>query len=408
MNLRQRIASWLAPESRAVRVKDLESMMGPRASSGEPVSARSAEGVATVYACVSAIAETIGSLPLHVYRRSEDGSRERATDHPLHRLLHDQPNPWQSAVEFREMLTAHVLLRGNAYALRRYDSEGRLTALVPIHPDAVTVSVAGGDRLVYDVSDKGGRRRYLSDEVFHLRGRSDDGIVGRSPIEVARDAVGLAQVQNRFAGRLLRQSARPTGLLTVEGRISDEEAKRLLRGWQDTYSLDATNPNGIGILTAGMKFVPLAISNADAQFIEQQAFAVEEIARIFRCPPTIIGAQRDATYSASVALAQHFVTYGLRRHLVAWEQAIHRQLMTERTRRDHFVEHALDGLLRGDPKTRADMYHLGLADGWLAVNEVRRLENLPPVPGGDVPTPRTLPGPQGQLTGEQPAPSRGT
>ena len=408
MSLRQRIASWLAPESRAVTLADLESMVGPRASSGEPVSPSSAEGVATVYACVSAIAETIGSLPLHVYRRSEDGSRERATDHPLHALLHDAPNPWQSAVEFREMLTAHVLLRGNAYALRRYDSEGRLTALVPIHPDSVVVSVAGGDRLVYDVSDTRGRRRYLSDEVFHLRGRSDDGIVGRSPIQVARDAVALAQVQNRFAGRLLRQNARPTGLLTVEGRITEEEAKRLREGWYSTYGVDAQNPNRIGILSAGMKFVPLSISNADAQFIEQMQFSVEEIARIFRVPPVIIGAQRDANYSASVALAQHFVTYGLRRHLVAWEQAIARQLMTDRTRRDHFAEHSLDGLLRGDPKTRADVFHLGIADGWLTVNEVRRLENLPPVPGGDVPTPRTLPGPQGQLTGEQPAPSRGT
>jgi HK97 family phage portal protein len=408
MNLRQRIASWLAPESRAVTMKDLETMTGPRASSGEPVSARSAEGVATVYACVAAIAETIGSLPLHVYRRNADGSRERDTDHPLHAILHDQPNPWQTAVEFREMMQAHVLLRGNAYAERRYDAQGRLVALVPIHPDSMTVSIAGGDRIVYDVSNKGGRRRYVADEIFHLRGRSDDGIVGRSPIEVARDAVGLAQVQNRFAGRLLRQNARPTGLLTVEGRITDEEAKRLREGWYSTYSVDATNPNGIGVLSAGMKFVPLAISNSDAQFIEQQQFTVEEIARIFRVPPVIIGAQRDANYSASVALAQHFVTYGLRRHLVAWEQAIARQLMTDRARATHYAEHSLDGLLRGDPKTRADLYHLALADGWMTQNEVRRLENLPPVPGGDVPAPRTLPGPQGQLTGEQPAPSRGT
>jgi len=408
MNLRQRIASWLAPESRAVTVADLESMMGPRASSGEPVSARSAEGVATVYACVSAIAETIGSLPLHVYRRGADGTRERATDHPLHALLHDAPNPWQSAVEFREMLTAHVLLRGNAYALRRYDSEGRLTALVPIHPDAVTVSVAGGDRLVYDVSDKGGRRRYLSDEVFHLRGRSDDGIVGRSPIQVARDAVALAQVQNRFAGRLLRNNARPTGIVEVPGIANKEQLQQFREGWKSIYGPDGTDPNGIGVLTNGAKYSSIAISNADAQFIEQMQFSVEEVARLFAVPPVIVGAQRDSNYSASVALAQHFVTYGLRRHLVAWEQAIHRQLMTERTRRDHFAEHSLDGLLRGDPKTRADVFHLGIADGWLTVNEVRRLENLPPVPGGDVPTPRTLPGPQGQLTGEQPAPSRGT
>jgi HK97 family phage portal protein len=408
MNIRQRIASWLAPERRTVSVEDLQSMLGPRASSGEPVSSRSAENVATVYACVSAIAETIGSLPLHIYRRNADGSRERDTAHQLHAILHDQPNPWQSAVEFREMLQAHVLLRGNGYALRRYDAEGRLTALVPIHPDAVTVSVAGGDRIVYDVSDKGGRRRYVPDEIFHLRGRSDDGIVGRSPIEVARDAVGLAQVQNRFAGRLLRNNARPTGIIEIPGTATPEQIKVFREQWRAIYGTSGSDPNGTGVLSSGAKFVPIAISNADAQFIEQMQFSVEEVARIFRVPPVIIGAQRDANYSASVALAQHFLTYGLRRHLIAWEQAIARQLMTDRTRATHYAEHSLDGLLRGDPKSRADVFHLGLADGWLTVNEVRRLENLPPVPGGDVPAPRTLPGPQGQLTGEQQAPSRGT
>lgn len=382
-------------------------MVGPRAASGEPVTARSAEGVAAVYAAVSVISETIGSLPLHLYRRNADGSRERATDNPLHTLLHDQPNPWQTAVEFRELMQAHVELRGNAYAERRYNDAGQLVALVPIHPDTVTVSVTSGERVVYDVSAKGGRRRLVADEIFHLRGRSDDGIVGRSPIDVARDAVGLSVAQNRTAGSLMRNAMRPSAVITMPTPLTQEQMARLREAFREEYS----GPNKAGNvvpLDVGMEFKQIQMRADDVQLVQAMQFSVEEIARIFRVPLVIINGQRDANYSASVALAQHFVTYGLRRRLVAWEQAISSQLMSESTRREFYAEHSLDGLLRGDPKTRSDLYHLALADGWLTVNEVRRLENLPPVPGGDVPTPRTLPGPQGQLTGEQPAPSRGT
>jgi HK97 family phage portal protein len=408
MNLRQRIASWLAPERRGLSSSAYWPGFGAVAASGETVTPRNAEGVAAVHRCVDLIAGTVASLPLHVYRKNADGSRERAADHPLSLVLHDQPNEWQNASEWREQAMAHVLLRGNHYSERIYDRDGRLQALIPLHPDRVQVLRTDAGRVVYEVADERGQRRRLTqDQVFHLRGRSDDGLVGRSPIDTARDAIGLAIAQNKTAGNVMQRAVRPAAVIEMPHRLTDDGIERLRTVFERVYGGGAKF-GGIVPLDVGMQFKPIPLRADDVALIESCKFSVLEICRLFGVPPVLAGAQEDANYSGTIALSLHFVQYTLRRHLVMWESAIRTQLLSGEARRDHYAEHSLDGLLRGDPKARADVFHLGLADGWLTVNEVRRLENLPPVPGGDVPAPRTLPGPQGLLTGEQPAPSRGT
>lgn len=401
MNLRQRIAAWLAPESRAVTVADL---LGPTAGwSPGATSPRAAETLAAVTAAVSLISGTVGSLPLHLYRRTADG-RERESGHYLARLLHDAPNEWQSSLEFREQLTAHALLFGNAYAECIYNDAGRLVALHPLHPDRVQVSVAATGRLVYDLSDaNGARRRLTADEMLHLRDRSDDGIVGRSRIARAARSMALATAVAQAIESSFGNGLRPSGVVESAGVLSTEAWERLRKAFESQFS-GAANTGKVLPLDKGMSFKPLSPNLADAQAVEALGWSVEEVARLFQVPPVMLGARGDS-YSSTVALAVHFVTHTLRPWLVRWEQALARQVITQP---DLYAEHSLDGLLRADPKVRADVHHLALADGWMTVNEVRRLENLAPLPNGDLPTPRTLPGPSGALSGEQPAPSRGT
>jgi HK97 family phage portal protein len=401
MNLRQRIAQWLAPETRVVTVEDL---LGPTAGwSPGALSPRAAETLAAVTAAVALIAATVGSLPLHLYRRTDSG-RDRVAGHPLANLLHGAPNDWQTAMEFREQLTAHALLYGNGYAELVFNGSGKLSELRPLHPERVTVAQAESGRLVYDVVDANARRRRLtSDEVLHLRDRSDDGIVGRSRIERATRSMALASAVATAIESSFGNGLRPSGVVESAGVLSPEAWERLRKAFENQYS-GASNTGKILPLDKGMTFKPLSPNLADAQAVEALGWSVEEVARLFGVPAVMLGSRGDA-YSSTVALTLHFVQYTLRPWLVRWEQVINRQLVTAP---DLYVEHALDGLLRADPKVRADVHHLALADGWMTVNEVRRLENLPPLPGGDVPTPRTLPGPAGALSGEQPAPSKGT
>lgn len=401
MNLRQRIAQWLAPETRAVTVADL---LGPTAGwSPGATPPRVAETLAAVTAATNLIAGTVGSLPLHLYRRSDKG-RERDSDHYLAKLLHDAPNGWQTAMEFREELTAHALLYGNGYAQLVFDGSGRLSEMRPLHPERVQVSQAESGRLVYDVTDLAGRRRRLtSDEVLHLRDRSDDGIVGRSRIARATRSMALATAVAQAIESSFGNGLRPSGVVESAGVLSPEAWERLRKAFESQFS-GAANTGKVLPLDKGMSFRPLSPNLADAQAVEALGWSVEEVARLFQVPPVMLGARGDS-YSSTVALAVHFVTHTLRPWLVRWEQALARQVITTP---DLYAEHSLDGLLRADPKVRADVHHLALADGWMTVNEVRRLENLAPLPNGDLPTPRTLPGPSGALSGEQPAPSRGT
>jgi len=341
------------------------------------VTPKRAESVSAVYACVAAISETIASLPLVLYRRGVDGDRERAPDHPLYRVLHDAPNGQQSALEFREQMQAAVLLRGNAYAEVRFGWDGQVRELIPLHNDRVTVIEHDSGRLGYDVIDGKGRvRRLVQEEVFHLRHRSEDGRVGISPIAAAREVLELALSERDHGVSTFRNGTRLSGILQTPGTISPEQREQLAAAWSQRHE-GAANHGKTAILGAGVEFKPVSMSLEDAQFVAARQFSVEEVARLFRVQPTMIGHMSQATYANSTEMARQFVTLCLRRHLLMWEQTVSRQLLTEAGRRTLFAEHSVEGLLRGDSLNRAQFYERGIADGWLGVDEVRRFENLP-------------------------------
>lgn len=349
-------------------------------SAGVNVTAKTAESISAVYACVSAISETVGSLPLEVYRRTDDG-REKAKQHPLYRLLHDTPNDWQTALEFREQLQRHVLLRGNAYAEVKRNNAGRVEALLPIHPDRVVILKSDSGRLVYEVADDNGQqRRLLADEVLHLRYHTDDGIVGRSPISVARDSIALALAERTHGAKMFEQGTKLSGVIETPAGTTKEQARQICDSWAAGQA-GVSNHGKTGVLPQGATFRTVSMTLEDAEWIEARRLSVEETARLFRVPPTLIGDLREANYSNAVELGRYFVTHTLRRHLVMWEQAINRTLINDP--RQFYAEHSVEGLLRGDSKTRAEFYQRGIEDGWLQRSEVRQLENLPKIEGID-------------------------
>ncbi len=344
---------------------------------GSTVTPKRAESIAATYACISAISETIASLPLILYRRTGDDGRERAPDHPLYRVLHSEPNARQSALEFREQMQAAVLLRGNAYAEIHLGFDGQVRELWPIHPDRVTTLELASGRLGYGVADHRGRtRRLAQEEVFHLRHRSEDGILGVSPIQAAREVLELALAERDHGNATFRNGTRLTGILQTAAVLSSEQRQQLADTWNAKHS-GTGNAGRTAVLGAGVEFRPMSMTLEDSEWVAARQFSTEEVARLFRVPPVVIGDLRHGNFSNSVEMGRQFVTLTLRRHLAAWEQTISRSLLTEAGRRTFFAEHSVEGLLRGDATTRAQFYERGIGDGWLGVDEVRRLENLP-------------------------------
>lgn len=351
---------------------------GAVSASGRHVDSKSAESISAVFGCVQALSESTACLPLHVYARTDDGERERADDHPLSRVLRN-PNPQQTGLAFRESMTASVLMHGNAYARKEINGAGELTALHPIHPRNVTVVRIASGRYAFDVtSDDGKRDRLLDEEVFHLADRTEPGsIVGKSRIAIARDTLGLALSQREHGSSVFRNGARPSGVLEGDKPINEGQAleyREFLNGFQGAY-----NTGRMMMLFDGIKFKPLSMNLEDAQWIAAQQFGVEEVCRIFRVPPTMVGDLRHGNYSNTVELGSQFVRYSLQRWLSQWEAEISRSLLGPIARRRYYAEHSVEGLLRGNPEARADFYQKAIAAGWMTVNEVRKLENMPAI-----------------------------
>lgn len=377
MNIVRRIKSAMGLESRSV----LGVNGWPVPLSASAVNPTTAQGVSAVYACVQAIAETTASLPLILFKRNGD-DRERASDHPLYRVLHDMANPEHTALEVREYLMACVLLRGNAFARIVRGWDGQVRELWPLNPDNVTVQrTATG--LVYDYSKDGVLTRLLAHEVLHLRHRlGDDGVMGVSPIAAARGVVELAIAENEHGRNTFTNGAKLLGVLKFPGKLKPEQRQAIATSWASQHAGGA-NSGRTAILEEGVTFDAVSMTLEDAEWIEARKFSVVEVCRLFRVPPVIVQAMESANYSNSVELSRQFVTLSLRRHLVAWEQAIAKQLLTEAGRRVYFAEHQVEGLLRGDSANRAAFYSSGIASGWMLKSEARKLENLPAIDGLD-------------------------
>lgn len=358
-------------------------LVPPWSRSGAIVTPDNAESISACFACVQAISESVASLPLMLYRKSENGDRERAGDHPLHQVLHDRPNPTQTSLEFREQMQAAVLLRGNAYAEIEWDGQANVVGLTPIHPDRVTVLKLRNGRTAYDVADDSGSvRRLLQEEMFHLKDRTENGITGRSRIRIARETLGLAISQQEHGAKTFANGTRLSGVLQTPHQMTDESLKRLSESWQSQFQ-GADNAGKTAILENGLEYKQMSMTLEDAEWLAAMKFSVEQVCRIFRVPPTMAGDLTHGNYSNTSETARHFVIHTLKRHLVMWEQAISRSLLGPIARQRYFAEHSLDGLLRGDSTNRAEFYKSGIEAGWLLRSEARRLENLPTVEGID-------------------------
>jgi len=351
---------------------------GANTTAGAYVDAKSAESLSTVYACVQALAESTACLPLHVYRRTEGGDRERADGHWLSKLL-DAPNSAQTGMEFRESQTAAVLLHGNAYARKEFNGAGEVIALHPLHPARVSIVKLDSGRHRYDYTDDNGKPvRLLADEVLHLKDRTEPGsIVGKSRIQIARENLGLSLALRQHGANSFSRGARPSAVLYNEGkRDLTTEEMTALKARLDYFA----SPAGAGKvmqMPRGLKWETVGISNEDAEWIAAQQFAVADICRIFRVPPVLVQDLTHATYSNVDRLGDYFVSFALQRWLTCWEEGISRSLLGPIARQRYYAEHQTGGLLRAQPKERSEFYKAGIDAGWLFPDEVRRLENLP-------------------------------
>lgn len=360
----------------------IDAFGGTKATSGISVSADSSMRCAAVYACVRVLAESVAQLPLILYRRLPNGGKERATDHPLYTLLHDAPNSWQTSLEFRELQMYNLLLRGNGYSfINRI--RGVVRELLPLHPDRMTVAQRENFDLTYALSKSGGETQPLAaGDVFHLRGLSANGYTGITPIAMAREAIGLALATEQHGARLFANGAKMGGILKHPGKLKDAEmAKRIRESFDTAFSGD--NAHRTALLEENMSWEKVTMTAEDSQFIETRKYQRSEIASIFRVPPHKIGDLERATFSNIEHQSLEFLTDSLLPWLRRWEQAITRDLLTPRERPEFFAEFLVDGLLRGDVKTRMDSYAVAIQNGIMSPNEARTRENLNPRAGGD-------------------------
>lgn len=375
-------SAFSAPERRSV--SGLEALCAPQTASGVTVDAVSAMRCPAVFATVRVLAETLQQLPLHLYRRLPDGGRERAADHPLERLLSDAANPWTPASEFRLVLQTGLALHGNAFAFVSRDGSGVPVELIPLDSRTVTVTpdpVTMEPR--YTVTTASGQRReYDRRDLLHIRSAGTKLYEGDSPIHAAREAIGLAILLEKHASGLFGRGARPAGILKYPRVLNDELLARLAKSFGSTYS-GGDNAGRTAILEDGVEFVPLQLSSVDSQFLEMRRWQLEEIARVWRLPPHMIGHLERATSLNSAEMGQQFLSLTLLPILRAWTDAIAITLLSADERREYYAEFTVDDLLRADISARFAAYAQAIAHGVLSPNEARALENRGSYAGGE-------------------------
>ena len=348
------------------------------------VSADAALRLAAVYACVRILSETMASLPIVVYRTRPDGGKDRIKDHWLYHRLARTPNRYQNPFEWREMLQGHLTLRGNAYCQILANTKGEITELLPIHPDRVTLEMLSNGDYRYRISQAGGAELVLPrGEVWHLRGLSSDGLVGMSPIELARESLGMALAAQDYGARFFANDAKPTGgWIEFPGNFKDAEAKRVFReSYQQAQA--GANRGKVLVLENGMKFHEVGVTNRDAQFLELRKFQITDIARLFRVPPHMIADLDRATFSNIEQQSLEFVMHTMTPWAERWEAAIGRDLIFDSEALE--VEFDFSNLMRGDVASRSAYYQSGIQNGWLTRNEARAAENLNPIAGLEQP-----------------------
>ena len=353
---------------------------------------RSAMQMTAVYACVRILSESIAGLPLHMYRYEEDGSKTKAVEHPLYHLLHDEPNPEMTSFIFREILMRHLLLWGNAYAQIIRNGKGDIIALYPLMPNRMKVERDTKGQLYYEYQTmkedaptmKGAVYQLDPSEVLHVPGLGFDGLVGYSPIAMAKNAIGLAIAAEEYGSKFYANGAAPSGVLEHPNVLKDPAKVR--DSWNAAFG-GSSNAHRVAVLEEGMKYTPISISPNEAQFLETRKFQIDEIARIFRVPPHMVGDLEKSSFSNIEQQSLEFVKYTLNPWVCRWEQALQRALLSDDEKGKYFFRFNVEGLLRGDYQSRMQGYATARQNGWMSANDIRELENIDRIPaelGGDL------------------------
>jgi len=345
---------------------------------GVQVSEDNALTFSAVYAAVRIISETIASIPLNVYQ-ADGETRLKALGHPVQKLLAETPNSLSSSFTFREAMASNLVLHGNAYAKIELNAAGRPVALYPLNPDKVEVKVIDGEKVyVFDQN-----HTYLDYEMLHFVGLSFNGLTGKSPLAVAREAVAIGLSAQEYGARFYSNGANTGGVITAPGRLNTEVIKRLKDSWNRANSGNS-NAHGTAILEEGMKYEKIGLDPEAAQFLQSRKFQVNEIARIFRIPPSYLAdLENSSTRANTEQQAIQFVRDCITPYVRRMEVELNRKLFRE-DEPNLYAYFTMEGLMRGDQKARYEAYATARQWGWLSVNDIRDLENLNPVEGGDI------------------------
>lgn len=357
-----------------------------RTTSGKPVNERTAMQTTAVYACVRILAEAVASLPLHVYEYRDDGGKKLVHDHPLYYLLHDEPNPEMTSFVFRETLMSHLLIWGNAYAQIIRDGAGRVLGLYPLLPDKMEVQRDDKGNIDYVYSRNSdenptfkeyGNIKLKAEDVLHIPGLGFDGLIGYSPIAMAKNAVGMTLACEEYGASFFANGANPGGVLEHPGVLKDPSKVR--ESWNSVYR-GVSNAHKIAVLEEGMKYQQIGIPPEEAQFLETRKFQINEIARLYRIPPHMVGDLDKSSFSNIEQQSLEFVKYTLDPWVIRWEQSLQRSLLLPGEKGKYFIKLNVDGLLRGDYQSRMNGYAVGRQNGWFSANDIREMENMNPIP----------------------------
>ena len=357
-----------------------------RTTSGKPVNERTAMQTTAVYACVRILAEAIASLPLHVYEYQDDGGKKLVHDHPLYYLLHDEPNPEMTSFVFRETLMSHLLIWGHAYAQIIRDGAGRVLGLYPLLPDKMDVQRDDRGNIYYVYSRNSdenpmfkeyGNIKLKAEDVLHIPGLGFDGLIGYSPIAMAKNAVGMTLACEEYGASFFANGANPGGVLEHPGVLKDPSKVR--ESWNSVYR-GVNNAHKIAVLEEGMKYQQIGIPPEEAQFLETRKFQINEIARLYRIPPHMVGDLDKSSFSNIEQQSLEFVKYTLDPWVIRWEQSLQRSLLLPGEKGKYFIKLNVDGLLRGDYQSRMNGYAVGRQNGWFSANDIREMENMNPIP----------------------------
>lgn len=352
-----------------------------RSSSGKSVTVNKALQLSAVFACVKLLSETVSTLPLRLYERMPDGTRRAATEHPMYNLLAVAPNAEMTPARFMLLIVASLALRGNAYVEKKRVA-GRVVALIPLLPQNMTVKRQENGRLRYTYVENGTDRTLDEKDVMHIRAFGLDGVCGLHPVMMGSNVLGTAVSAEEAAAKVFEQGMQASGILTTDKSLTPQQRNELNASM--TRFAGSKNAGKVMVAEYGLKYQGITMNPEAAQMLESRNFAIEEICRWFGIPPFMVGhMDKQSSWASSVeGMNLQWLTNGLRPLLENLEQEVHRCLLERDPR--YFVEYSVEGLLRADSAGRASYYTTGLQNGWMSRNEVRRLENLPPIPGGDV------------------------